>query len=215
MRATCSRVLLLLTYTTGGLSAQEGNDCLKNLKWPGVGNWATYQSVLNEKPGIARYAVVGTENRNGTEMKWIEYKLVGAKSNDTTVFQMLVPSGPHELGQVEEIVMKYGGRKAMKMTGMMMKMVRGQMEKSSFLNNMCEGVALVGEQSVTVPAGTFKTYHFHNSKYNSDSWISPSVPFAMVKATGKNHDIALTATGTGATSSITETPQDLMGGASK
>ena len=70
----------------------------------------------------------------------------------------------------------------------------------------------MGEESVTVPAGTFKTYHFHNSKYNSDSWISPSVPFAMVRATGKNHDIALTATGAGATSSITETPQDMMGG---
>ena len=79
--------------------------------------------MLNEKPGVARYAVVGTENRNGTDMKWIEYKVVGGKSNDTTVFQMLVPSGPHELGQVEEMVMKSGGRKAMKMTGMMMKMV--------------------------------------------------------------------------------------------
>jgi hypothetical protein len=215
MRATCSRVLLLLSCTAGGLSAQEGNDCLKNLKWPGVGNWATYQSVLNEKPGVARYAVVGTENRNGAEMKWIEYKWVGEKATDTTVFQMLVPGGPQEVGQVEEIVMKSGGRKAMKMTGMMMKMVRGQLEKSSFLNKMCEGVTLTGEESVTVPAGTFKTYRFHNSKYDSDSWISPSVPFAMVKATGKNHDIALTATGTGATSSITETPQDLMGGTSK
>jgi hypothetical protein len=215
MRMTSFHVLLLLTCTAGGVSAQEGNDCLKNLKWPGVGNWATYQSVLNQKPGVARYAVVGTENRNGAEMKWIEYKLVGGKSNDTTVFQMLVPGGPNELGQVEEVVMKSGGRKAMKMTGMMMKMVRGQLEKNSFLNNMCEGVALVGEESVTVPAGTFKTYHFHNSKYNSDSWISPSVPFAMVKATGKDHEIALTAVGTGATSSITETPQDMMGGASK
>ncbi len=212
MRTTCFGVLLLLIASASRLPAQTGNDCLKNLKWPGVGNWATYQSVLNEKPGIARYAVVGTETREGTEMKWIEYKHMGEKANDTTVFQMLVPSGPHEVGQVEEIVMKSGDRKAMKVSGMMMKMVRGQMEKSSFLNNMCEGVTLVGEESVTVPAGTFKTYHFHNSKYNSDSWISPNVPFAMVKATGKNHDIALTATGTGATSSITETPQDMMGG---
>jgi hypothetical protein len=124
---------------------------------------------------------------------------------------MLIPGGPSEFGQIEEVIMQSGGRKPMKMTGMMMKMVRGQLQKSSFLNNMCEGVTLVGEESVTVPAGTFKTYHFHNSKYNSDAWLSPSVPFSMVKATGKNHDIALTATGTGATSSITETPQDMMG----
>jgi hypothetical protein len=213
MRAICCRVLLLLTCTTGVASAQ--NDCLKNLKYPEAGSWASYQSTMNQKPGMARYAVVGTETRSGTEMKWLEYKMTGEKAKDTTVFQMLVPGGPQELGQVEEIVMKSGGRPAMKMTGMMMKMVRGQLEKSSFLNNLCEGVTLVGEESVTVPAGTFKTYHFHNSKYNSDSWISPSVPFAMVKATGKDHDIALTATGTGATSSITETPQDMMGGASK
>jgi hypothetical protein len=210
MRAICCRVLLLLTCTTAVASAQ--NDCLKSLKYPGVGSWASYQTTMNQKPGMARYAVVGTETRGGTEMKWLEYKMTADKAKDTTVFQMLVPGGPQELGQVEEIVMKSGGRPAMKMNGMMMKMVRGQLEKSSFLSNICEGVALVGEESVTVPAGTFKTYHFHNSKYNSDSWISPSVPFAMVKATGKDHDIALTATGTGATSSITETPQDMMGG---
>jgi hypothetical protein len=143
-------------------------------------------------------------------MKWLEYKLMQEKK-DTIVFQMLIPGGPHEIGQVEEIVMKSGNRQVMKVSGMMMKMIRAQMEKSSFLNNMCEGVTLVGEESVTVPAGTFKTYRFHNSKYNSDSWLSPSVPFVMVKATGKNHDIALAATGTGATSSITETPQDMMG----
>lgn len=210
MRTSCIGLLLLIGWVSR-LPAQAGNDCLKHLTWPGVGHWATYQSTLNNKPGVARYAVVGTENREGTDMKWIEYKLA-QETKDTTVFQMLIPGGPHEIGQVQEIVMKSGDRKAMKVSGMMMKMVRGQMEKSSFLNNMCEGVTLVGEESVTVPAGTFKTYHFHNSKYDSDSWISPSVPFAMVKATGKNHDIALTATGTGATSSITETPQDMMGG---
>jgi hypothetical protein len=203
--------LLLLIGSVSGLSAQAGNDCLKHLKWPGAGNWASYQSTLNNKPGVARYAVVGAENRDGADMRWIEYKLM-QENKDTTVFQMLVPGDPQEIGKVQEIVMKSGSRKAMKVSGMMMKMVRGQMEKSSFLDNMCEGVTLVGEESVTVPAGTFKTYHFHNSKYDSDSWISPSVPFAMVKATGKNHDIALTGTGTGATSSITETPQDMMGG---
>jgi hypothetical protein len=210
MRTFWISVLVLIGWVSG-LSAQTGNDCLKHLTWPAVGNWATYQSTLNNKPGVARYAVVGIEKREGTDMKWLEYKLA-QENKDTTVFQMLIPGGPHEIGQVEEIVMKSGGRKAMKVSGMMMKMIRGQMEKSSFLNNMCEGVTLVGEESVTVPAGTFKAYHFHNSKYNSDSWISPSVPFAMVKATGKNHDIALTGTGTGATSSITETPQDMMGG---
>jgi hypothetical protein len=103
----------------------------------------------------------------------------------------------------------------MKMSGAMMGMIRGQMGKNSALANLCEGVSLVGEESVTVPAGTFKAARFHNEKHESDAWMVRDHPFYLVKSVGKNHDIALVKSGEGATSSITEEPQDMMGGLSQ
>jgi hypothetical protein len=40
-------------------------------------------------------------------------------------------------------------------------------------------------------------------------------PFYLVKSVGKNHEIALASSGDGATSSISEEPQEMMGGPSK
>jgi hypothetical protein len=93
----------------------------------------------------------------------------------------------------------------------MMKMIRGQLEKNSVLGNMCEGVSLAGEESVTVPAGTFKALRYHNSKYASDTWVVPDQPFFMVKAKGKDFELSLTSSGQGAKSSIAETPQEMPG----
>jgi hypothetical protein len=92
---------------------------------------------------------------------------------------------------------------------MMVGMVRGQMQKSSILSNICEGVAPAGEETVEVPAGSFKTSKLHNAKYETDTWVSPKVPFYMVKSVGKDYDLSLAKVGDGAKSSITETPQEM------
>jgi hypothetical protein len=63
---------------------------------------------------------------------------------------------------------------------------------------------------VEVPAGSFKTTRMHNTKYESDAWVSAKVPFYMVKMKGKDYDMALAAVGDGAKSSITETPQEMQ-----
>jgi hypothetical protein len=210
MRAMLLGSLLLLGATT---MAGAQDDCIKNLHWPEPGRWAEYRMSNKDKPPMTmRYSVVGTDQRDGAELKWIELKMEGKEPDKNSVYQMLVPGGgPRELSQVQELIFKSGSKPAMKMNGMMMKMMRAQLEKNSFLSNICEGVSLVGEESVTVPAGTFKATHFHNAKYDNDSWVSAAVPFAMVKSTGKQGDIQLAATGDGAKSSITETPQEMGG----
>ena len=73
----------------------------------------------------------------------------------------------------------------MKMNGMMMKMMRGQLAKSMAFKDACTEVTLVGEEKVTVPAGSFKAKHFHSAKYETDSWVDLKVPFSMVKIGGQ------------------------------
>ena len=79
----------------------------------------------------------------------------------------------------------------MKMDGMMLDMIKGQMQKQSFLSDMCRDVTLVGSEKVSVPAGEFQAGHFRSDKYSSDTWVTAEVPFSMVKSTGKDFELTL------------------------
>jgi len=208
--------MLSLAVLLGVASAGRAQEtCIEQIKFPEVGRWAEYQALYNKKdPYKIRYAVVGSEKRGGKDLKWLELRMIGEKKDGNVIYQMLVPGSAAQLGDVQEIVMKPGDKPAMKMDGMMLNMIRGQMEKQSFLSDVCKDVTLVGAESVTVPAGKFQTRHFRSDKYTSDSWLTLDIPFAMVKSVGKNYEMALLSHGDGAKSSITEVPQS-MGGDSK
>jgi hypothetical protein len=214
------RALTISLVLAAGVNAAAmgQNNCLEQIKFPGVGRWAEYKALYNKKdPYTVRYAVIGTEQRAGKPMEWVELRMTGDNKERNIVYQMLVPGSLMRMGEVQEIVFKTGDKPAMKMNGMMMKMIRGQMEKQNLYSEVCNDVSLVGKEEVTVPAGHFQAQHYHSAKYGADSWISPAVPFSLVKSVGENHQMELTSQGTGAKSSITEQPQEMpgMGGPSK
>ena len=99
----------------------------------------------------------------------------------------------------------------MKVSGPMLGMIRGQLQQQSFLQKMCNGVTLVGKESTTVPAGKFATVHFRSPEHGADSWLSPGVPFSLVKSTGKEFRMELASQGKGAKSAITEKPREMGG----
>jgi hypothetical protein len=211
MRGTVAGILSLSLLAAPSLAGQ-GQDCLAGVKMPEVGQWAEYQGVMNKKdPYTMRYAVVGAEERGGTPMKWMELKMVGDKKDKNMVYQVLTAGTPADMADAQEIVFKPGDKQAMKMNGMMMKMIRGQLKKNSVLGNVCEGMSVAGEESVTVPAGTFKALRYHSTKYESDTWVVLDRPFFMVKSKGKDFEMSLTSSGDDAKSSITETPQEMPG----
>ncbi len=211
MRGTVAGIVSLSLAAASNAGAQ-GEDCLAGITMPEVGQWAQYQGMLNGDPHLIRYAVVGSEEREGKRMKWLELRLENQNKKDKTiVYQVLTPGSPAELDQAEAVVLKPGDKPAMKMNTMMLKMLRGQLNKHSILAMICDGVAPAGEESVTVPAGTFKSLKYHSTKYNSDTWVVPSRPFFLVKSVGKDFEMSLTSSGDGAKSSITETPQEMGG----
>jgi alpha-L-arabinofuranosidase len=186
------------------------SSCLEQIKFPEVGRWSEYKALYNKKdPFTVRYAVIGTEQRGGKPMQWVELRMTGASKARSMVYQMLVPGSLMQMADVQEVVFKSGDKPAMKMNGMMMKMIRSQMDKQNLYGDICKDVSLVGKESVTVPAGQFQAQHYHSAK--ADSWISPSVPFSLVKSVGESHQMELTSQGSGAKSSITEKPQEMPG----
>jgi hypothetical protein len=211
MRSSLPWAAAILLSAAPAVQAQ--NACAENFKWPKVGAWAEYQGTFNkDTPMTTRYAVVGTESRKGVDYKWIEFKMHDTKKNTDMIYQMLVPGGgPLEMDGIEEVVMKMGDRPAMKMGGMMLGMVRTQLGKNMAFKDVCAEVTMVGEEKVSVPAGSFSAKHFHSAKYETDVWVSPKVPFSMLKSVGKSHELVLAATGDGAKSEITETPQEMPG----
>lgn len=202
----------LLLIAAPALAVQAQENCLEQVKFPSVGRWAEYKALYNKKdPYTVRYAVVGTENRGGKTLDWVELRMTGENKDHNMVYQMLVPGSLTEMGDVQEIVFKPDDKPAMKMNGMMMKMIRGQMEKQNFYSEICKDMTLVGKEKVTVPAGRFQTLHFRSTKYGSDTWLSPGAPFALIKSVRENHQMELAAQGKGAKSSITEPPQEMPG----
>jgi hypothetical protein len=200
----------LLLVTASHLSAQ-GN-CLEHIKLPEVGRWAEYKAVYNQKdPYTIRYAVIGSEAREGKTLQWVEMRMTGEQKDRNIIYQMLVPGSLTEMDQVQEIVFKPGDQPAMKMDGMMMNMIRGQLEKQSFYDKLCKGVSLVGKERIKVPAGRFETLHFRSSEYAADTWLAPEIPFSLVKSVGKQYQMELADQGDGAESSITEKPQEMRG----
>ena len=214
MRSLPVSLVLLLSAAP----AVRAQDCIRQIKFPEVGRWAEYKAVYNGKdPYTVRYAVIGSEKRGGANLKWVELRMVGEDKTKNFTYQVLVPGSPAEMANVQEVIMKAGDKPAMKMNGMMMNMIRGQLEKQNFLGEVCKDVTLVGEEKVTVPAGKFQARHFHSAKYGSDSWVAPSVPFSLVKSVGKTYQMELAVHGNGAKSSISEQPQEMpgMGGPSR
>jgi hypothetical protein len=206
--------LLLFVLPLGAPAAvfAQGGSCIDQIRVPEVGKWAEYNVVFKQRePYTVRYAVVGGESRGGKALKWVEMRTAGDKKNGNIITQMLVPGSAAELGDIQEVVMKHGDKPAMRIEGRMLIMMREQMKKQSFLTDLCKGVTLIGGEMVTVPAGRFKSQHFHSAKYGSDSWVSSKVPFSMIKTVGTDHELTLVRLGDGAESSIPEEPQSAGG----
>jgi hypothetical protein len=75
----------------------------------------------------------------------------------------------------------------------------------------CRNGKVVGWESVTVPAGTFRALHVRDASGHGESWVVPDLPFALVKEAstdgGEPSQTLLTAHGMGARSQITERPR--------
>src|SRR5713226_5603033 len=111
------------------------------------------------------------------------------------------------------LVFKVGPQPAMRISGEMAGMMgkQGGQNASAFdWAGKCSGAHVVGWESVTVPAGTFRALHL-TTEDGGDVWASRDVPFGLVKTHGKQGDLALTGRGADAKSSIAEKPMEMPG----
>lgn len=191
--------------------------CKTSFKTPPVGSWAEWRMTEGADSSItSRMAVVGSEQRDGKTLTRLEMTSQGRRG--PIIMQVLISGWPYGAGETEEAVFKMGDRPAMKVPQAMLSRIANHRGSSaSGWMRGCEKMQVVGSEKVTVPAGTFSTTHYRNAQDGSDVWIDKDLPFALVKLTdssaadGEKSTMELSASGTGAKSAITETPQEMPG----
>ena len=199
-----------LTATLFAAPAAAQETCAEYARTPAVGGWSQWQS----KDGRFKLALIGTEQREGKDMYWIEMQgTQTGPGGNSGIMQILVPSFPFEMSAVKGMILKTEGKPAMKANDQMIGMMSSHMgnNQASTAIKDCASWTKVGDESITVPAGTFKTIHFKDTKSTNEVWVSHDVPFGLVKGIfpGKASEVVLTGNGTDAKSSITETPMDM------
>jgi hypothetical protein len=183
---------------------------------PAVGDWVEYRMLTQDNPETQlRRAVVGREEREGQTMDWVETVITQqGKADERTIIKVLMPGYPYRPGEMQDMIMKSGNEQAMRM-GPMMMMVRGiagnMMKNNPGMSAVaeCQAMTYVGEESVSVPAGSFDARHYRDDNSGAELWTAQDLVFSIVKYTdGDGATMELTGHGQGAKSEIDEEPQD-------
>lgn len=176
---------------------------------PKIGEWAelAWQKEGNTEPERTRIAVVKAERRQGKPLYWFQMAMTDPKSGKRTIMQMLTPWDQSSLQgtNAQELVMKIGDQPAMKMDPQLGKSAASKGDWREF----CADSKFVGEESVTVPAGTYRARHYKGP--HGDTWASMDAPvWHLVKmTTDEGTTMVLSSTGSGAQNEINEEPVDM------
>ena len=218
---------VVLSLAAPAVRAQNLVDICRRAMRPPAGAWARYRFEGGRENGAtARMAIVGSEVHGDTTYLWMEAAMHGFRMGGprgegggdtlTMISKMLVPGIGPGMAAPRAVVMKLGTLPAMEMPMNAPGANRGAPGSDALRD--CSNAKVIGWESVTVPAGTFRALHVQNAQGRGDSWIVPDLPFALVKM-GTGHEandstrMVLLAHGMGAKSEITETPQPFNPGA--
>jgi hypothetical protein len=208
--------LALGALVTPALSAQTPTDLADVCKALGnakVGQWASFEGTSASGGGKLRLAVVGSERASDSTLYWFEVNFAGQEPGKSGVVQILAPNLASGSAAPRSLVVKIGAQPAMRISGEMAGMMGqkpGQDNAAFDWASRCSGAHVVGWESVTVPAGTFRALHVTTDDAG-DVWATRDVPFGLVKLHGKQGDLVLAARGADAKSSITEKPLEMGG----
>jgi hypothetical protein len=211
-RIAAATALVLLAAPAA--RAQDLAAVCRQVMHPPVGAWSQFNIAGGRANGATtRMAVVGTETRGDTAFLWLEFAAhgmpmglpEGGGDTLTIINKLLVTAFGSAMAEPRQHVMKLGSAPAMTMP------VGGAGAPTSPMED-CAGGKVLGWESVTVPAGTFRALHVQDARGQGEAWIVPDLPFGMVKAAAGSDpsdsgQLVLVAHGMGATSQITEAPR--------
>lgn len=190
--------VLMTGAVTAGAQQPPSTPGFSAAEWrPQVGQGAVYEVHQGSDPPMDwEITVVGIEG----DAHWIEMTLQTADG------QMVVKSLMSPKTGVKRSIMKLGNEPAMEFP-MLAAMTQSVPEDVRSTGQR------IGQESVTVPAGTFSCEHYRATARGEtvDAWLSTSVsPYGVVKSTSPKATMLLKRVISGARTKITETPQSVQ-----
>ena len=213
MRRAAVALAVLGSLAAPSARAQDLASLCRGLRNLSVGQWSQWRFTGGGRTNgtTMRMAVVGTESHDSKTYYWLELATNrgGAPDSARTIMQMLVPGFLGQMGDIRGVIMKRGTDHAMRFPDQFIQMMGANIARNSTseIEKRCHQAHSTGYESVTVPAGSFRALHVVDDSSGGQAWISASVPFGLVKTLQRDGTTqVLIAKGSGAKSSITETP---------
>jgi hypothetical protein len=147
-----------------------------------VGSWADYQITVGTFPPMkTRLALVGKAPAGATIEMGVEGGMMAMAGGKMVVATLIEPAHGKEQPAVKKLVMQLGANEPMDMPPEMAQ--RSQFKKP-------DPKTLVKEETVKVPAGSFKAKHYRDKTATGamiDYWISDgALPLGLVKMQGES-----------------------------
>ena len=177
---------------------------------PVVGAGAQYEMDKNDGTKTNfEMAVVGKEPVNGKDAYWFETTMDG-QTGDISMKVLLVVDG--NSSHAEKMIMQLPGRQPIEMpVAGIGDMGGGQIPGPPMLpeaQDIRDKADDLGNESVTVPAGTFSCEHYKAKDGSTDVWLTKDAPpYGLVKMQGKDQTTLLTKVLTNVHDKITGTPE--------
>jgi hypothetical protein len=212
LRRVFAAVAALLVFVVPQAAAQDQAAACAAVLESEVGYWAAFNLEGEAAADVSSLRFALIEREGESNPNWYEFH---AETNQGPVtIQMDVPSWPFEPADVAGMILKAPGQPAMRMPKEMIAMMQAQMGDNPMVDvaERCAEAEGIGSETIEVPAGSFSTFHIRDDTEQADVWISPDVPFGVVKISMPDGGMMqLTGFGTDATSGITEEPQTMPG----
>jgi hypothetical protein len=153
---------------------------------PVVGNGAVYQQQRsdrqNEPPSTLEMTIVGSESAEGQDAYWMEIARTGDKASQSGYAKILVTKD----FKFHRMIVQQPGQPAMEFP------FNPSDNAKNRMNEEIDKWHLVGNESVTVPAGTFSCQHWKKDEGSGDAWVSDKIsPISMVKSVSSNDTMTL------------------------
>jgi len=203
--ATGAAALILLPTQVVGQDLEAACVALSS---GAVGTWAQQKLVATTGSVDMKFSLVAS--RGAT---W--YEITAVNPQGTSIIQLEVPGFPFRPDQIESAVMKSGATPAVILPDAILQQyqVTAQASPLADIESQCRTAEVVGTESISVAAGSFETTHLRFPSNGSNVWVSPDVPFGIVRGEMEGQGtMELLSFGVGATGSISETPFALPGG---
>lgn len=203
-----------LAWTMSPVAAQ--NACREDFQMPPAGSWAEYQvKTTKGDQGTMRFVSLGKEGREGKDFHWVEMQMTNPKGQYMAM-KMLVPEWPADQAEVQEIIMQSEGQpQPMKFSKEAISNVRGAMTQNRMdLSELCKKAKLVGNEKVTVPAGSFdaRKFEYSGDEGKTTAWLTKKSPFGWVRSVSdKGDEMVMLSSGTGGKSKIVGEAKEMPG----